>query len=120
VASGGTGSGNADWRAARAEAVLALGDALTWNLPAPRWAQVQGVINDMAAAASASPDVLRQATALLELSGPVRVVTRLGDASQLPAPMAVRERVAELVDTLTRDGAVDADDAPGPDLTAWM
>ena len=109
-----------DGSAARAEAVLALREALTWSLAAPRWAQVHAAVEDMAAVASAGPDALRQAIVLLELCGPLRTVTRLGDTPQLPAPMAVQERIAELVGALTPDGAADADDASDQDLTARM
>jgi CATRA-Associated Small Protein len=116
----GAGQNESDGSAARAEAVLALREALTWNLPARSWAQVHGAVEDIAAAASADPDTLRQATVLLALSGPRRVATRLGDTPQLPAPMAVHERIAELVGALTQDGASDADDAPDQDLTARM
>jgi hypothetical protein len=120
VTTDGGGASEAEWRAARAEAVLALDEALTWNLAAPGWARVQAAVRDMTGAASASPDALRQVTVVLELCGPQRIATRLGDASQLPAPMAVQERIAELVCTLTQDSAPDADDAADPDLTARM
>jgi hypothetical protein len=95
-----------EWRAAREESVAALTEALSWHLPEPWWKQVEETLADMAAAASptaTSPQALWQATGLLELYSPLRVTTRLGDTPQLPAPKAVRERIAELIDTLSAE-----------------
>jgi hypothetical protein len=103
------GSGDMEWRAARDEALAALSDALMWNLSAPRWEQVQGAIADVAAALSAgSLAALWESTGRLELCGPLRVSTRLGDTPVLPAPKAVREQITELIDALTEDGALKA------------
>lgn len=103
------GSGDTEWRAARDEALAALSDALMWNLSAPRWEQVQGAIADVAAALSAgSLAALWESTGRLELCGPLRVSTRLGDTPVLPAPKAVREQITELIDALTEDGALKA------------
>lgn len=109
----------AEWRAARAQAAALLRDALAWDLPAPRWQQVQDAVADMVAAAAARDIAgLHRAAGYLDLCSPDRVATRLGsqqeDTARRPAPMLVRERIAELVDTLSRDDPL-ARDGPGPD-----
>jgi len=109
------GTGDTEWRAACDEAQAALSDALVWNLPASRWERVQEAVADMAAAVAAGRlDDLWQTTGRLELCSPVRVVTRLGDTPQLPAPKAVREQIAELIDALTGNGDRDAAADSGP------
>jgi hypothetical protein len=117
VIADGAASHEVEWRAARHEAVAALTEALRWELPQWRWENVQAVLAELAGADS--PDRLWQATASLELCGPLRVARRLGDAPepddiQLPAPKAVRERIAELIDTLAPGGHARAGDEPGP------
>jgi len=102
--SGGTEAGGAEWQAARDEALEVLRDAMLWNLPGPRWDQVDKAVADMAAAfAGDSLDALWQATGCLQLCGQLRVQIRLGDSTDLPAPKAVRERVSDLIDTLEHD-----------------
>lgn len=114
-----TGTSETEWHAARDEALAVLRDALGWNLSLRRWEQVQDTVTEMAAAvAAASTNSLWQMTGRLELSSPVRVATRLGDAAVLPAPMLVRERIAELVDTLTRVDTLKAGDETGMDPAA--
>jgi hypothetical protein len=104
VVTDNAGTSDTRWSAVRGEAVEALRDALVWNLPEPRWTQAGAAIAGMAAAvAAASLEGLRQTTAHLELCGPLRVKIRLGDTPPLPAPKATRERITELIDTLTRD-----------------
>jgi hypothetical protein len=79
-------------------------------MTAARWAQVAGVVEEIAsAAASASPDALWQTTGSLELFSPPRVINRIGGTrgdppTSLPAPMAVRARIVELVDALSPPG----------------
>lgn len=112
-------SRSAEWRAARGQAAALLRDALEWDLPGPRWHQVQEAVADMAAAAATQETAaLYRAIGLLDLCGPDRVATRLGahqeDIARLPAPMPVRERIAELVDTLTRQEPR-VGDGPCPD-----
>jgi len=110
------GGSETEWRAARAEALAVLGDALLWNLTASRWEHVRDAVADLAqAVAATSVGALWQAIGHLELCSPVRVATRLGDAVALPAPMAARERIAELIDALTRDGDLKIGDKPGLD-----
>jgi hypothetical protein len=95
-----------DWQRARQEAVAALQSVLRWNLRPARWAQVREVLAEMTAAVAApGPAALWDATETLELYAPVRVETRLGDEPREPVPGSVRERVAELVDTLQPHGA---------------
>jgi CATRA-Associated Small Protein len=99
---GETGSGDAEWRAAREQAVEVLRDALEWNLPEWRWKDAGEAISDISAAVSAARlDALWRAIGGLDLCGTPRVAGRLGDTPSLPAPVAVRDRIAELVDALT-------------------
>jgi hypothetical protein len=118
------GSGDMEWRAARDEALAALSDALLWNLSASRWEQVQDAITDVTAALSAaSLAALWESTGRLELCGPLRVSTRLGDMPVLPAPKAVREQITELIDALTDGGELTAGaeseaGSPGTAVTA--
>ena len=80
-----------------------LDSALLWKLPASLWEQAQEAIVAVAAAmASSSPAALWQASGYLDLYSPVRTQTRLGDPP-VGAPRAVREQIAELVDTLALD-----------------
>lgn len=97
-----------EWQRARSEAVSTLRDVLHWNLQPRRWERVRQVLAEMAAAAAEpGPAALRDVTATLELYAPVRVDTRLGDEPYGPVPGTVRERVAELVDTLQPESALD-------------
>ena len=109
------GTGGTEWRSAHDEACAALSDALMWNLSAARWEQVQDAVADMAAAvAAASLDDLWQTTGRLELCSPLRVVTRLGDTPQLPAPEAIRDQIAALISALAGDGDPSGSGKPGP------
>ena len=109
------GTGDTEWRAARDEARAALSDALMWNLTAARWEQVQDAIADMAAAVtSARLDDLWQTTGRLELCSPLRVVTRLGETPQLPAPETIREQIVALISALAGDGNPSGGGKPGP------
>lgn len=116
------GSGDIEWRAARDEALAALSDALVWNLSPSRWEQVRDAVGDLSAALSAGRlDALWQSTGRLELCGPLRVSTRLGDTPALPAPKPVREQITDLIDALTEDGGRTgaAESGPGsPSTTA--
>jgi hypothetical protein len=97
-----------EWQRARRDAVTMLRDVLGWNLPPARWERVRQVLAQLAAAAAEpGPAVLREVTAALELYAPVRVGTRLGDEPYGPAPRGIREQVAELVETLQPEGALD-------------
>ena len=119
VITGNGGASDGEWCAARDEALSALRDALWWNLPASRWEQLQNIVADMAAAvAAASVDAPWQTTGRLAACGPLRVVTRLGDAPQLPAPQAARERITELIHALIRDGDLKTGHEPGLDPRA--
>src|SRR5450432_2050141 len=108
-----------DWREACDDAVATLSDALSWELPERRWEQVAAIVEGMAAAVTAaSPDALWQTIGQLELCSPLRVATKMGDTSRLPAPKPTLERIGELVDSLTRDGDVKPGDGPSRDPKA--
>jgi hypothetical protein len=90
-----------EWAAACDEAREVLADVPRWSLPEPRWEQARRAMADMTGAlAAASLKELWRATGRLQLCSPPRVLTRLGDDPPLPAPKAVRERVAELIYSL--------------------
>jgi hypothetical protein len=119
VSTDNAGSSDARWRPARDEAIAALEEALDCDLPAARWEQVADAVAQMAAAVAAgSVDDLWRATGRLKLCGPWRVGTRAGDTPELPAPMATRERIAELADALTADGKRSAGGKPDQDRQA--
>jgi len=97
-------------QAAREEAAIALTEALAWTLTESTWDQVSRTVEAIASAAEAGDaDVLWQTAGDLELQAPLRVMGRLGDTPPLPAPKALRERIAELVESLG---------GPAPDDTA--
>jgi hypothetical protein len=92
-----------------------LSAVLLWNLPASLWEQMQEAVTDVAVAISeTSPDALWQASENLDLYGPLRTVTRLGDPPRVRAPKAIRDQIAELVETL----AVEIDSRSGSGSTA--
>jgi hypothetical protein len=83
-----------------AEALDVLGDLLEWQLAPQRWERVEQIVVAMAEAlAAGDADGLREATAELELAGPVRV-TRIGATPLVPAPERVRDRANHLVHSL--------------------
>ena len=88
----------------RAEALDALLDAFRWKLAAERWQEIHGVLAKMASALE-SGDVaaLAEATAHLELAGPLRIIPI--SAASGPPP-EVRDLLNRLVYTL---GGVTAD-----------
>lgn len=115
----GSGVGDTEWSPARDEAIAVLRDALDWTMSPASWDQVRGTIEEIAAAiAAASPDALWRTTGNLELRGPLRVATRLGDPPALPAPREIRERMVELIDALTSAGeAADVTDRAQQDVS---
>ena len=93
-----------DWPEASEEARAVLIAATEWRLREPRWYEVRGAVEKMAAAlAAADLQSLVDAAAQLEQLGPLRVATRLGDPPNEPAPADVRERINELIDALVPD-----------------
>lgn len=108
------GIDDVEWRAARDQALELLRDALEWNLPERRWWDVSGAISDMAVAVSAaSANTLWRAVGSLDLCATTRVASRLGDTPPLPAPVAVRDRIADLIDALADEGNREAGELPG-------
>jgi hypothetical protein len=104
VATDSAGAGGVDWPAARDEATAVLGEVLSWRLTEPEWEQVTRAVAEVAAAIQApSTDELWRTTEELQLHGALRVKIRLGEKPpELPAPKALRDRVAELVESLAR------------------
>jgi hypothetical protein len=96
---------------ARKDALDVLRDALVWRLTGARWRAVEQVLEALAGAlATDESAAFRAAVCDLELGGPVRAV-RVEDASTLPAPQGVRERINELIHTL--DGSRPTDQQAG-------
>ncbi len=98
----------------RRDAGSLLADIGAWQLPAARWADVEGLLaalslaldaGDLAAAA----DVVSR----LELSGPVRSRTRIGQVPAGPPPPPVRERLNQLVHQLAVSAAAPGDGRDG-------
>lgn len=80
----------------RAGALQVLDYILKLELTPARWDRLAGIIEvAIAAEAAADLDGLRQATAELELTGPVRVI-RIGGTPVVPPPPPVRERLEVL------------------------
>ncbi|MEU6553422.1 CATRA system-associated protein [Streptomyces sp. NPDC046915] len=85
---------------ARDDAVDVLGDMLAWHLAPKRWERVEAIVGSLAEALAAGDgDALRDATAELELAGPVRA-TRIGAKSLIPVPEKTRDRADQLVHSL--------------------
>lgn len=82
------------------DALDVLGDLFVWQLVPLRWQRVEQILDSLTEAlATGDADTLRDATAELELAGPVRA-TRIGATPVVPAPESVRERVNHLVHSL--------------------
>lgn len=100
----------------REDALDVLQDVLVWRLTGSRWRAVEQALEMMAGALTVGDSaVFRAAIYDLELAGPVRAV-RVEDASTLPVPQRVWERINELVHTL--DGSRRADRRDGDDDAA--
>ena len=91
----------------RAEALDALLDAFRWKLAAERWQEIFQVLAGMASALEGNDvTALAEATADLELAGPLRIIP-IGVASG--PPPEVRDLLNRLVHAL---GGVTADQQP--------
>jgi len=84
----------------RAHAVAVLTDVPEWQLVPQRWERVEQIV-DVLGEALAGGDIaaVREATAELQLAGPVRV-TRIGVTPLVPVPERVRDRANHLVHSL--------------------
>jgi|HubBroStandDraft_5_1064220.scaffolds.fasta_scaffold246073_2 hypothetical protein len=83
------------------DAVLVLEDLLTMELSPARWEGVAGILEALAAEVAAGDlSNLAEATIQLELAGPVRL-TRIGAMPTEPPPPRVRERINQLVHSLS-------------------
>jgi hypothetical protein len=99
----------------KADALDVLNDLLEWQLAAQRWERVERIVDALAEAlAAGDADALREATAELEVAGPVRI-TRIGATPQIPAPERVRDVANHLVHVL--GGAPPPPVAPPTDST---
>ncbi|MFB7336955.1 CATRA system-associated protein [Streptomyces adustus] len=109
----------------RDDAVDVLTDLLEWQLVEERWERVDAIVRSLTEALAAGDRAaLRNATAELELAGPIRI-TRIGAEPLIPAPDRTRDRANRLVHALgsqppepRADGP--ADDAEGDDDAACM
>jgi hypothetical protein len=92
-----------------------LQDVSRWTLTTGRWNLVSQRLVALAdAIGRASEDDVTKALVDLELAGPVRIRTRLGDEPLVPAPLEVRERLNRLVFELGAPPPADrADPATG-------
>jgi hypothetical protein len=83
------------------DAVHVLQDLLLWELSPARWDGIAGILDALAAeVADSDLSNLAEATIQLELAGPVRI-TRIGAASTEPPPPRVRERINQLIHSLS-------------------
>ncbi|MFF5140585.1 CATRA system-associated protein [Streptomyces sp. NPDC013157] len=97
----------------RTDVLEILGDLLEWRLPPHRWDRVQALVDALAEALAAGDgDGVRDVTAELELSGPVRI-TRIGADPVLPAPPHTRDQANHLVHSLGGPPPQDAGDGAG-------
>jgi hypothetical protein len=89
---------------ARAEALDVLTEVPDWQLTPERWERVEQLLDRISDALhDRDDDGLWAATANLELVGPMRITTRLGDvAPGEPPPEPVRDRIVRLVHHLER------------------
>jgi hypothetical protein len=85
---------------ARAEALDVVTDALQWRLAEPRWQAIEQVLATMDAALEAGDQqALMEATADLELAGPLRI-TRIGSTPVFSPSPLIRDRLNRLVYSL--------------------
>ncbi|MFD3589818.1 CATRA system-associated protein [Streptomyces sp. NPDC058683] len=95
----------------RTDVVEVLGDLLEWKLSPQRWDRVQALVDALAdAVAAGDGDGVRDVTAELELSGPVRI-SRVGSDPVIPAPSHTRDVANHLVHSL--GGPPPQDAGPG-------
>ncbi|MEI5098340.1 hypothetical protein RB200_06315 [Streptomyces sp. PmtG] len=106
---------------ARDDAVDVLQELFGWELAPQRWERVDAIVGELARAlACGDGEALREATADLESTGPVRI-TRIGATSLIPVPEPTRDRANHLVHALGgqqerqphEEGADAVTDGPG-------
>jgi CATRA-associated small protein len=86
------------------DAVHVLADLLLLELSPARWEGIAGILEALAAEVAVSDlSNLGEATIQLELAGPVRI-TRIGALPTEPPPPRVRERINQLIHTLSGKG----------------
>ncbi|MGW0801612.1 CATRA system-associated protein [Nonomuraea sp. NPDC002799] len=88
------------------DVVALLGEALEWELTEAGWANVATAVRRLAASADPAADLGH-----LELAGPIRIVTKYPDQPVGPMPEETRERVNELIHSLSAPVADRADEA---------
>ncbi|MFM9700228.1 CATRA system-associated protein [Streptomyces europaeiscabiei] len=97
----------------RTDVLDVLGDLLEWRLSPQRWDRVQALVDALADALTAGDgDGVRDVTAELELSGPVRI-TRIGADPVIPAPLHTRDQANHLVHALSGPTPQDAASGAG-------
>jgi hypothetical protein len=90
------------------DAVLVLEDLLTLELSPARWEGIAGVLEALVTEVAAGDlNNLAEATIQLELAGPVRI-TRIGAMPTEPPPPRVRERINQLIHSLSGKDRNDA------------
>lgn len=94
----------------RADALDVLQDVVQWRLTAKRWATVRGALDAIRAAYDAGDvDALREAVYDLELAGPVRANSLVGEEIGEP-PAPVYDVTNSLQHDLSREGAPPPED----------
>lgn len=93
------------------DAVVVLGDLVTWELPDTLWPKAEAALGRLASALDDDdPKAFARALGDLEYLSEQRTETSLGDEPTDPAPPTVRERSVELVDRLVSSGGAAASD----------
>lgn len=102
-----------DWQAR--ETVDVLRQVAEWQLAPPRWDRVSVLLDAMQAALnSGDAEALDAALTDLEMAGPVRIV-RIGSTQPVAPPPRIRERVNQLIHSLTASVGDDPTAEPGRD-----
>lgn len=97
------------------EAVVLLQDLVLWELSPQRWDNVERILSRIAQAMTDRDlRALHDATAELELSGPVRVL-RIGSKESTGIPPMILDRRNQLIHSLTEKPARDDEAETAPE-----
>lgn len=94
----------------RARVAEVLRQVSQWQLTEGRWGRVDRALSAVERALrSGAEDAIAPAVHDLELAGPLRIRTRVGDPPRVPAPPETRERLNKLILDLAEPPAEDRD-----------